>query len=303
MHVEHLRQTSGSEDVFYEVLLKAGFALTTEVKAVNFRGQPIVLAGALAFQAIQIGGLFQSELGMGNRLTLPDEVLLENVRALQEANGIEKVQALQGRKFSIEMETGGAADDVMKAQVRETVEQHLKKERLLQGWGIKILSLFFVNRVASCRAYRSDGTTSLGKIGRWFEEAYKEVTAGPLHQTLPKFEVTDVHNGHFAQDRQGHAKDTRGNTADDDAAYNLIMREKERLLDPAVPLRFIFSRSTLREGWDNPNVFQICTLNETQSPEKKRQETGRGLRLPVNAAGERVHDETVNRLTAIANKS
>ena len=81
------------------------------------------------------------------------------------------------------------------------------------------------------------------------------------------------------------------------------MREKKTLLDPPVPLRFIFSHSALREGWDNPDVFQICTLNETQSPEKKRQEIGCGLRLPVNAAGERVHDETVNRLTAVANKS
>ena len=155
-----------------------------------FRGQPIELAGALAFQAIQIGGLFQSKLGMGNRLTLPDEVLLENVRALQEANGIEKVQALQGREFSIKMETGGAADDVMKAQVHETVEQHLKKERLLQGKDIKILSLFFVDRVVNYREYRSDGTTSLGKMERWFEKARQEVTARPLYQTLPKFEVT-----------------------------------------------------------------------------------------------------------------
>jgi type III restriction enzyme len=96
---------------------------------------------------------------------------------------------------------------------------------------------------------------------------------------------------------------TRGNTADDEDTYSLIMRDKERLLDAAVALRFIFSHSALREGWDNPNVFQICTLNETQSAEKKRQEIGRGLRLPVNATGERVHDDTVNRLTVIANES
>ena len=112
-----------------------------------------------------------------------------------------------------------------------------------------------------------------------------------------------MHNGYFSQDKQGHAKDTRGNTADDEDTYSLIMRDKERLLDPNVPLRFIFSHSALREGWDNPNVFQICTLNETQSLEKKRQEIGRGLRLPVNETGERVHDETVNRLTVIANES
>jgi type III restriction enzyme len=124
-----------------------------------------------------------------------------------------------------------------------------------------------------------------------------------MYKGLIPFDFSEVHGGYFSQDNQGHAKDTRGNSSDDDDTYNLIMRDKERLLDPDVALRFIFSHSALREGWDNPNVFQICTLNETQSLEKKRQEIGRGLRLPVNAAGERVHDETVNRLTVIANES
>jgi type III restriction enzyme len=190
----------------------------------------------------------------------------------------------------------------MKAQVYETVEQHLKKERALKGKGIKVLSLFFIDRVANYRIYNDDGSTSLGKIGQWFEEAYRELTSKPIYKGLIAFDVSYVHNGYFSQDKQGHAKDTRGNTADDDNTYSLIMREKERLLDPNVPLRFIFSHSALREGWDNPNVFQMCTLNETQSVEKKRQEIGRGLRLPVNETGERVHDE-VNRLTVIANES
>ena len=153
------------------------------------------------------------------------------------------------------------------------------------------------------RVYNDDGTTSLGKIGQWFEEAFKELTAKPIYKGLIPFDVGDVHNGYFSQDKQGHDKDTRGNTAADEDTYHLIMREKERLLDPDIALRFIFSHSALREGWDNPNVFQICTLNETQSVEKKRQEIGRGLRLPVNRNGERVHDETVNRLTVIANES
>ena len=191
----------------------------------------------------------------------------------------------------------------MKAQVYETVEQHLKKERALKGKGIKVLSLFFIDRVANYRIYNEDGTTSLGKIGQWFEEAYQGADRKADVQGAHPLRRCEVHNGYFSQDKQGHAKDTRGNTADDDDTYNLIMRDKERLLDPDVALRFIFSHSALREGWDNPNVFQICTLNETQSLEKKRQEIGRGLRLPVNAAGERVHDETVNRLTVIANES
>ncbi len=217
--------------------------------------------------------------------------------------GAEYIEFNQGRFLELGQEVGGLGDDVMKAQVWETVEQHLRKERALKGKGIKVLSLFFIDRVANYRIYNEDGSTSLGKIGQWFEEAYKELTAKPIYKGLIPFDVAEVHNGYFSQDKQGHAKDTRGNTADDDDTYSLIMRDKERLLDPEVALRFIFSHSALREGWDNPNVFQICTLNETQSVERKRQEIGRGLRLPVNAAGERVHDETVNRLTVIANES
>jgi type III restriction enzyme len=217
--------------------------------------------------------------------------------------GSEYIEFNQGRFLELGQEVGGLGDDIMKAQVYETVEQHLKKERALKGKGIKVLSLFFIDRVANYRIYNEDGTTSLGKIGLWFEEAYKELTAKPIYKGLIPFGVADVHNGYFSQDKQGHAKDTRGNTADDDDTYSLIMRDKERLLDPNVALRFIFSHSALREGWDNPNVFQICTLNESQSVERKRQEIGRGLRLPVNETGERVHDETINRLTVIANES
>lgn len=215
----------------------------------------------------------------------------------------EYVEFNQGRLLELGQEAGGLGDEIMKAQVFEAVEQHLKKERALKGRGIKVLSLFFIDRVANYRIYNDDGSTGLGKIGQWFEEAYKELTGKPLYKGLIPFSVEQVHNGYFSQDKQGHAKDTRGNTADDDDTYSLIMRDKERLLDPNEPLRFIFSHSALREGWDNPNVFQICTLNETQSVEKKRQEIGRGLRLPVNESGERVHDETVNRLTVIANES
>jgi type III restriction enzyme len=217
--------------------------------------------------------------------------------------GSEYIEFNHGRFLELGQEVGGLGDDIMKAQVYETVEQHLKKERALKGKGIKVLSLFFVDRVANYRVYNEDGSTSLGKIGQWFEEAYKELTAKPIYKGLIPFGVADVHNGYFSQDKQGHAKDTRGNTADDDDTYSLIMRDKERLLDPNVALRFIFSHSALREGWDNPNVFQICTLNESQSVERKRQEIGRGLRLPVNETGERVHDETINRLTVIANES
>jgi type III restriction enzyme len=226
--------------------------------------------------------------------------IVQNIDCTPDA---EYLEFNSGRYLELGQGMGGLGDDVMKAQVYETVEQHLKKERALKGRGIKVLSLFFIDRVANYRIYNEDGTTSLGKIGQWFEQAYRELTAKPIYKDLIPFDVSQVHNGYFSQDKQGHAKDTSGKTQDDEDTYSLIMREKERLLDSDEPLRFIFSHSALREGWDNPNVFQICTLNETQSAEKKRQQIGRGLRLPVNQHGERVHDETVNRLTVVANES
>ena len=216
--------------------------------------------------------------------------------------------------------TGARQDEVMRIQVLETVREHFEKElaiyqALPAGRRIKVLSLFFIDRVAHYAA-------ADGKIRQWFVEAYNQISVlpkyAPLHAAagagletgldtgldteagpLP---VDTVHNGYFATVK-GVAKDSRGDTAADDEAYELIMRAKERLLAMDEPLRFIFSHSALREGWDNPNVFQICTLNETKSDIKKRQEIGRGLRLPVMENGERCRDERINRLTVIANES
>lgn len=216
--------------------------------------------------------------------------------------GAEYVEFNQGRFLSLGQENGGLSDEIMKAQIWETVEQHLKKERAFQGKSIKVLSLFFVDRVSNYRIYNDDGTTSLGKIAKWFEEAFKEITAKPMYKGLITHEASEVHNGYFSQDRAGHVKDTTGKTKDDEDTYNLIMKDKERLLDPDIPLRFIFSHTALKEGWDNPNIFQICTLRDVGSETERRQQIGRGLRLAVNAQGERVHDENINRLTVIANE-
>ena len=181
-------------------------------------------------------------------------------------------------------------DEVMKAQIRCTIEEHLKREKKLKAQGIKVLSLFFIDKVEHYR--QADG--SAGKFARWFDELYRELAG----------EDSDgVHNGYFSQDKNGKFKDTKGDTQADNDTYHLIMRDKETLLSLASPLRFIFSHSALKEGWDNPNVFQICTLNETRSVIKKRQEIGRGLRLAVNQNGERVRDESVNVLTVIPNES
>ncbi|MGL5487742.1 MAG: type III restriction endonuclease subunit R, partial [Shewanella sp.] len=222
--------------------------------------------------------------------------------------GIEHVEFANGQVLRLGEQLGGLDGELMRAQIYETVEQHLKKELAVsrfkeQGKGIKVLSLFFIDKVSNYREYNGDGTTSLGKLGRWFEDAYNELTQKPLYRGLLNFPVTDVHDGYFSEDKKGAFKDTNGKTKDDDSTYAKIMRNKEQLLSIDEPLRFIFSHTALREGWDNPNVFQICTLNETKSTDRKRQEIGRGLRLPVNQNGERVHDASVNRLTVIANEA
>lgn len=198
---------------------------------------------------------------------------------------------------------GGRNDEVMRAQIRETVKEHFDKElrirKLLPSIAgpdarLKVLSLFFIDRVAN---YAAED----GKIRHWFVESYNELAALQKYRELSPLPVEKVHNGYFSA-YKGIPKDTRGDTAADDDAYALIMQDKERLLSPDEPLRFIFSHSALREGWDNPNVFQICTLNETKSEIKKRQEIGRGLRLPVLETGERCFDPSINRLTIIANE-
>jgi hypothetical protein len=157
--------------------------------------------------------------------------------------------------------------------------------------------------VANYRASDEHGNPTLGRIGRWFAEAYSEVAAKPRYANLRLPPVDGVHGGYFSVDNRQRPRDTRGDSAADVDTYDLIMREKERLLSVSEAMRCIFSHSALREGWVNPNVFQICTLNETRTPDRKRQEIGRGLRLPVNQDGERIHDPLVNRLTIVANEA
>lgn len=198
---------------------------------------------------------------------------------------------------------GALTDEVMKFQMRKTIEEHLKKELKLHSKGVKVLSLFFIDRVANYRQYDSNGNPQQGKFARWFEEIYTELIQNNRYKTLDKHNIQEIHNGYFSQDRKGVFKDTSGETLADDDTYSLIMKDKEKLLNINNPLRFIFSHSALREGWDNPNVFQICTLNETKSEMKKRQEIGRGLRLAVDADGKRIYDRNINRLTVVANES
>lgn len=205
---------------------------------------------------------------------------------------------------------GTDSDAIQKTAIETAVLQSLKTELELQqafsdgriAGAIKPLTLFFIDRVANY--YPSDG-----KFRLWFEEAYAKALKRQDFKALGLPPVEKVHDGYFAvsakKESAGQAKDsTQGRTTDDDArAYELIMKRKDLLMNPDEPLRFIWSHSALREGWDNPNVFTIATLNETTSGMKKRQEIGRGLRIPVMSNGERCNDDELNRLTIVANES
>ena len=204
---------------------------------------------------------------------------------------------------------GDVDDDVIqRTQIRKTIEEHLDKELRLNHKGIKVLSLFFIDRVSNYRSYDEEGNPHKGKFALWFEEDYKTIISKPKYHTLLndvdiESAAEAVHNGYFSIDKKGVLKDTNGTTIADEDAYSLIMKDKEKLLSFDSKLKFIFSHSALKEGWDNPNVFQICTLNETKSEIKKRQEIGRGMRIAVNQHGERIHGFEVNTLTVMANES
>ena len=200
-------------------------------------------------------------------------------------------------------------DAVKRFQIRKTIEEHLDKEIMLNQKGIKVLSLFFIDKVSNYREYDKDYNHIEGKYAKMFEEEYARlITLDKYRDNENKdLEVSRTHYGYFASDKKKGKKvykDTNGNTKADDDAYNWIMKDKETLLSLDNPLRFIFSHSALKEGWDNPNVFQICTLKESKGTYiSRRQEIGRGLRLCVNQEGERVEDYSVNRLTVMANES
>ncbi|WP_374124367.1 restriction endonuclease [Leptotrichia hongkongensis] len=206
---------------------------------------------------------------------------------------------------------GGQDPDLIKRlQIRKTIQEHFDKQLNLKSKGIKVLSLFFIDKVANYRIYDSEtGEAKKGKYALMFEEEYNELIQLKKYSSMGK--ASEVHDGYFSADKKKsksgleyfEIKDTKGNTNADNATFKKIMKDKEKLLSFDEPLAFIFSHSALKEGWDNPNVFQICTLNETVSEMKKRQEIGRGLRIAVNQDGERVRGFNVNTLTVMANES
>lgn len=214
--------------------------------------------------------------------------------------------------------------DMRRIQIRETILSHFEKEEKLFNRGIKCLSLFFIDEVAKYRQYDENGDKRLGEYGVMFEQEYLNVLNEyltlldtPYQKYLRSTcsDISAVHKGYFSIDKKtGHSINSPlkrgGEFSDDPSDYDLILKDKERLLSFEEPTRFIFSHSALREGWDNPNVFQICTLKHSDSNTAKRQEVGRGLRLCVNQSGNRMDIETcgetvhdINTLTVIASES
>jgi type III restriction enzyme len=230
-----------------------------------------------------------------------------SVSEISAAPGDEFVRFANSRVVRLGAEVGGVRDDIWRVQIKQTIKAHLDKELRVSSRGIKVLSLFFLDRVANYREYDAEGKPSKGKLAMVFEEELQALLKDPRYADIAwrKENFERLHDGYFAQDNKGGFKDSKEgrSTAADDGAYELIMRNKQKLLDMAEPLRFIFSHSALREGWDNPNVFQICTLSESKSGMRKRQEIGRGLRLPVDQTGQRVQDDSINRLFVMANES
>ncbi len=230
-----------------------------------------------------------------------------------------------GESISVgEVKGDVSENDMRRIQIRETILSHFEKEEKLFDMGIKCLSLFFIDEVAKYRLYDDNGDEALGEYGRIFEQEYNSILNEKLtlentpYQKYLREMCSDekaVHKGYFSIDKKtGHSVDSqlkRGSEFSDDiSAYDLILKNKERLLSFDEPTRFIFSHSALREGWDNPNVFQICTLKHSDNQTAKRQEVGRGLRLCVNQSGNRMDKESlgdavhnVNLLTVIASES
>ena len=204
---------------------------------------------------------------------------------------------------------------VQRQMIRRTIKEHLDKELRLRPQGIKVLSLFFIDSVEKYRRYDADGIPVKGEYAQLFEEEYERAARLPAYNTLFKevdlrHPASEVHGGYFSIDKKKVGgktievlKDTRGDSKVDADTYNLIMKDKERLLSLETPLKFIFSHSALREGWDNPNVFQICALRDIRTERERRQTIGRGLRLCVNQKGERVRGFDTNTLTVVATES
>jgi type III restriction enzyme len=254
-------------------------------------------------------------LDKSNNLTQYEGYVVKEINALKNS-----LSFLNGIEIYVGQTFGDVSEEhLRRIQIRETIESHLEKEKIMFTKGIKVLSLFFIDEVSKYRHYKGHDELK-GEYAKIFEEEYQQAIsqrdafALDYDKYLDKFSAGQVHNGYFSIDKKGkliNSKEKRGQEGSDDvSAYDLIMKDKERLLSLQEPTRFIFSHSALREGWDNPNIFQICTLKHSQSTISKRQEIGRGLRICVNSQGERMDSSVlesdffnINTLTVVASES
>ncbi len=265
-------------------------------------------AGAVRRQEVTVSD--GDNLEETTRRALYQDILIGEIRSAKNDQFLE-LRVPGESRYLQPGESWGDVDPlgIERQMIRRTIKEHLDKEKRLRPQRIKVLTLFFIPSVDLYRQYDEDNNEVRGIYQEIFEEEYERFRAHPDYRTL--FEEVDlqhpaaeVHDGYFSIDRRGRVTDTaEGNEAGRQAAeraYNLIMRDKERLLSFETPLKFIFSHSALREGWDNPNVFQICALREMNTERGRRQTIGRGLRICVNQDGERVRGFDVNTLTVIA---
>jgi type III restriction enzyme len=289
------------------------------IKLINVRREPQWAARLeLAVRATD-GRIERKEINVRQNLELSDARLTNNPAyegiwiselSLGEP-GISGSIELNLHGQLLEGETiGGASDVIYKEMIRETIREHFRKEGQLRTSGIKVLSLFFVDKVASFLGTGSSNDSADGEFAKWFDEVFIEERSKKQEwQELLPQQPNELRRAYFSQIKRGKnivAHDSSGSTKADDDAYELIMQDKERLLDQDEPVRFIFSHSALKEGWDNPNVFQICTLREMGKEVERRQTIGRGLRLPVRQTPkgyERVRDNGIATLTVIANET
>ncbi len=312
------------------------------VKRVEVKGVNVVHDSSsncyLYFESIVLNGksnpTARVELYVNHKAGVRKEthILCKHDDLYEESNHIESYKGLfvsniDGRQDTLELSTGivlhagtvigdVTEDNTRRIQIHDTIVSHLVKEERLFKKGIKVLSLFFIDEVAKYRKYSELGQPVLGDYGRIFEDEFNNILESRIFdpeykEYLKKIPVDKLHAGYFSIDKKGHmvnsSKKRNSEESDDADAYDLILRNKERLLSMDEPVRFIFSHSALSEGWDNPNIFQICSLRHTESTVRRRQELGRGLRICVNQNGERQDNETlgplfsdINLLTVLA---
>jgi type III restriction enzyme len=328
VHKHHMVYRLDAIDAYNQKLVKqieiAGLKVHNSsnspyVKLVSINSKKnIINATVLADVANKKGAITRKEITVYDGMLLDDETgrdIYQGYRISEIRTGKDGYLTLETPLNTYYLNVGEVVGDIdpmliQRHMIRRTVREHLDKELRFNNQQIKVLTLFFIDKVDFYRHTNEDGQREPGEYARIFEEEYIKAITSPTYKALlashPEH-VKDVHDGYFSIDKKGGWAETSesNNTGRENAerGYNLIMKNKEKLLSFSNPVRFIFSHSALKEGWDNPNVFQICSLREIGTERERRQTLGRGLRLCVNQDGERVRDDSINILTVIANES